>query len=82
MSQTIRTALPEPHYSLFDTERDDMRAVVVVNTAALSFEERNIFPWHLEIVISFTCRSAALGYSTPRMPAPMLAAVAEPLSCT
>jgi hypothetical protein len=46
--------LPEPHYSLIDTERDGMPAVVVINDALEGFEHRDIFPWHLTITIEAT----------------------------
>ena len=51
MSRTTRVALPEPHYSLIDTERGGKPAVVVLNDALERFEHRDIFPWHLSITI-------------------------------
>src|SRR5688572_33287 len=51
MASDTKVAIPEPHYSLLDTSRDDMPAVVVVNDALLSFEHKDLFEWHLEIAI-------------------------------
>lgn len=51
MSGDITVDIPDPHYLLFDTARDGMPAVVVVNESALTFAGREVFPWHLEIVI-------------------------------
>ena len=50
--QTVE--LPEPHYSLIDTERDGMPAVVVLNDALERFKHRDIFAWHLTITIEAT----------------------------
>ena len=44
---------PEPIYTLFDTSRDDLPEIVVVNEALLSFTFTNIFPWHLYVEIGY-----------------------------
>jgi hypothetical protein len=46
--------IPDPHYSLIDTERDGNPAVVVLNDALERFKHRDIFPWHLTITIEAT----------------------------
>lgn len=51
MAEQKTVEIPEPHYSLIDTERDGMPAVVVINDALEGFEHRDIFPWHLTITI-------------------------------
>lgn len=51
MASDVSVAIPDPHYSLLDTSRDDMPAVVVVNDALFSFEHKDLFEWHLEISI-------------------------------
>jgi hypothetical protein len=51
MASDIRVTIPDPHYSLIDTSRGDMPAVVVVNDAVFSFSHKDVFPWHLEISI-------------------------------
>lgn len=45
----VRIVLPEPHYTLFDSNRDDLPEIIVVNDALLSFQHPEIFPWHLEV---------------------------------
>ena len=47
----VRIVLPEPHYTLFDSHRNDLPEVIVVNDALLSFQHPEIFPWHLEVNI-------------------------------
>ena len=49
--KTIRPTLPEPHFTLFEAQREGLQEIVVVNGALLGFKEIAIFPWHLEIVI-------------------------------
>jgi hypothetical protein len=50
-TETVTIEYPEPIYSLFDTSRDDLPAVVVVNAALREFEHRDVFPWHLSVVV-------------------------------
>ena len=45
----VHIVLPEPHYTLFDANRNDLPEVIVVNDALLSFQHTEIFPWHLEV---------------------------------
>jgi hypothetical protein len=52
MSASITIEYPEPIYSLFDTSRDDLPAVVVVNTALREFAHRDLFQWHLSVLIT------------------------------
>lgn len=47
----LRVVLPEPHYTLFDSNRNDLPEVIVVNDALLSFQHPEVFPWHLEVNI-------------------------------
>ena len=47
----VRIVLPEPHYTLFDANRNDLPEVIVVNDSLLSFQHTEIFPWHLEVTI-------------------------------
>jgi hypothetical protein len=47
----IRIIVPEPHYTLFNTSRNDLPEVIVVNDALLAFQHTEIFPWHLEVTI-------------------------------
>jgi len=47
----VRIVVPEPHYTLFDTQRSGLPEVIVVNDALLKFVEIEVFPWHLCIII-------------------------------
>ena len=47
----VRVVIPEPHYTLFDSNRNDLPEVIVVNDALLSFLHTEVFPWHLEVNI-------------------------------
>lgn len=46
--------IPKPHYTLINTSRGNDPAVVVVNSALRTFEDRGAFPWHLKVTI--TCK--------------------------
>lgn len=47
----------EPHFTLINTSRGSLPAVVVVNTALRIFDRRSEFPWHLRIEIE--CKELA-----------------------
>jgi hypothetical protein len=47
----ITIDLPEPHYTLFDSQRDGLPKVIVVNDALLTFRHTDIFPWHLCVTL-------------------------------
>jgi hypothetical protein len=51
MADTVAVELPEDHFTLFDTTRDELPEVIVVNDALRRFEHPEIFPWHLRIRI-------------------------------
>lgn len=46
-----------PHYTLINTSRGSLPAVIVVNSALRSFDRRDEFPWHLRIEID--CKELA-----------------------
>lgn len=48
---SVTIVLPDPHYTLFNGERDSLPEVVVVNDALLAFEHTDIFAWHLEVTL-------------------------------
>lgn len=50
-SDKVRIILPSPRFTVFDTERDGLPAIIVVNQTLLTFEHRDIFPWHLRVTI-------------------------------
>jgi Family of unknown function (DUF695) len=47
----ITIDLPEPHYTLFNSKRDGLPEVIVVNDALLAFRNTEIFPWYLCITL-------------------------------
>ena len=47
----IRIVVPEPHFTLFESDRNDLPEIIVVNDALLSFQHTNVFQWHLEVNI-------------------------------
>ena len=47
----VRVILPEEHYTLFNTSRQELPEVIVVNDALLTFQHTDVFPWHLDIQI-------------------------------
>lgn len=55
--------IPKPYYTLINTSIGSDPAVVVVNSALRTFQDREAFPWHLRI--SIECKFlAALGMPT------------------
>ena len=48
----VNIEYPEPVYCLFDTSREELPAVVVVNSALRQFLHRDLFPWHLSVLIT------------------------------
>ena len=60
----VSIVVPKPRYTLFDTTRRDLPAVVVVNDALLAFEHTEIFAWHLEVTLH------AVNLAEKGMPAP------------
>jgi hypothetical protein len=47
--QTIE--FPQPIYNLYDTSRDGLPAIVVVNAALRDFPHRHLFVWYLSVII-------------------------------
>jgi hypothetical protein len=50
-NEYIRIALPDPIYTIFNTSKARLPAVVVVNEALISFPHTDVFPWHLDVTI-------------------------------
>jgi len=48
---SVTIAYPEAEFALFNTSREDFPAAVVVNAALRHFPRRDIFPWHLSVLI-------------------------------
>jgi hypothetical protein len=47
----ITIEYPEPFYSLFNTSRGELPAITFVNAALREFAHRDLFPWHLSVLI-------------------------------
>ncbi|GHV08862.1 hypothetical protein FACS189485_20830 [Spirochaetia bacterium] len=45
--------IPEENYSIFEYNRDDLPAIMVLNTALLKFKPKEVFSWHLSLIINF-----------------------------
>jgi hypothetical protein len=52
MADDSDSDIPAPHYSLIETSRGPDPAVIVVNSALRMFRHRDLFPWHLHILIA------------------------------
>lgn len=48
-TETVSVCVPEPHFTLFNAQRDGMPEVIVVNDALLTFPHHELFPWHLRV---------------------------------
>ena len=48
-AETVSIQIPEPHFTLFDAQRDGMPEVIVVNDTLLAFQHAELFPWHLRV---------------------------------
>ncbi|MDB6014055.1 MAG: hypothetical protein JWL65_6305 [Gammaproteobacteria bacterium] len=48
-AETVSVRVPEPHFTLFNAQRDGMPEVIVVNDALLAFPHHELFPWHLRV---------------------------------
>lgn len=46
-----RVIIPDEYYSLLEFRQEDLPGVAVINTALASFEPKEVFGWHLSIII-------------------------------
>ena len=60
----ITLDLPNDHWTLFKIQRRGLPEVLLVNDAMRGFAPREIFPWHLSVII------AAVGLAERGMPDP------------
>lgn len=51
-TETVTIDLPEDHYTIFDSTRDGLPEIIVVNDALLAFPHAQVFPWHLRVRIA------------------------------
>lgn len=49
----IRIVLPEESYTLIEYKQDGLPCIAAVNSGLLDFEHKEIFHWHLSVIIDF-----------------------------
>ena len=49
----VRIVLPEESYTLIEYKQDDLPCIAAVNSGLLDFEHKEIFHWHLSVIIDF-----------------------------
>jgi hypothetical protein len=49
----VRIALPEERYTLLQYNSDDLPCIASVNSSLVEFEHKEIFKWHLSVIIDF-----------------------------
>ncbi len=49
----VRIELPEESYTLLDWKEENLPCIGVLNTGLKYFEHKNIFSWHLSVIIDF-----------------------------
>ncbi|MEM7082957.1 MAG: DUF695 domain-containing protein [Pseudomonadota bacterium] len=49
----VRIVLPEESWTLMEYKMDDLPCIAMVNSGLMDFEHREIFQWHLSVIIDF-----------------------------
>ena len=49
----VRIVLPEESYTLMEWKQDKLPCIGMLNSSLKEFEHKNIFPWHLSVIINF-----------------------------
>jgi hypothetical protein len=49
----FKVLIPEEYYSILDFNQEGLPGVAVINTALRDFEPKEVFAWHLSIMIDF-----------------------------
>jgi hypothetical protein len=49
----FKVLIPDEYYSILDFNQDDLPGVAVINTALRDFEPKEVFAWHLSIMLDF-----------------------------
>ena len=52
-AKEVRVVLPEEEYTVMEWTQDDMPCVAVLNSALKGFEPREVFSWHLSVILDF-----------------------------
>ena len=51
--QEFRVLIPEENYTIVNFNQEDLPAVMVINSSLLEFEPKEVFDWHLSLIINF-----------------------------
>ena len=51
LMKEFKVIIPEEHYSLLNFRQEDLPGVAVVNSALKHFEPKEVFAWHLSIML-------------------------------
>jgi len=49
----VRVVLPEETYTLIEYKQEDLPCIAAINSGLVDFKHRDIFPWHLSVIIDF-----------------------------
>ncbi|MDH5414914.1 MAG: DUF695 domain-containing protein [Flavobacteriaceae bacterium] len=49
----VRIVLPEEQFTLVEYKEDDHPCIAAINSALIDFEHKDIFCWHLSVIIDF-----------------------------
>lgn len=49
----VRVVLPEEEYGILEWKKEGLPCVAVLNSALKDFEQKEIFSWHLSVIIDF-----------------------------
>jgi hypothetical protein len=51
--QEFRVIIPEENYTIITFNRENLPAIMVINSSLLKFEPKEVFDWHLSLTIDF-----------------------------
>lgn len=49
----VRVVLPKETFTLMEFKENELPCIAVVNSGLVGFEHKEIFPWHLSLIIDF-----------------------------
>ncbi len=49
----FKVLIPEEYYSILDFNQENLPGIAVVNTALRAFEPKEVFAWHLSLILDF-----------------------------
>ena len=49
----FKVIIPEENFSILEFKRDNLPGIAVINTAIKDFEPKQIFQWHLSVILDF-----------------------------